>query len=200
MNKIKLVALFAPAGAGKDTVLKSFCDIVNFDPWHVPSFEDLGKVHKIVSCTTRPPREKEINGIDYFFLTPQEFYDRVADYRMLEATSFRDWFYGTSIEQIQEDAINIGVFNIAGINCLLEDSRFDILPIYISASNKTRLLRQLQREENPNCDEIIRRYETDKKDFNDIEFDYKILDNNSRALGETSYDLYKMIKEYYGQK
>ena len=43
---------------------------------------------------------------------------------------------------------------------------------YVTAKDKTRLLRQLNREENPNVDEIIRRYKTDKEDFCDLDFHY----------------------------
>ena len=50
-----------------------------------------------------------------------------------------------------------------------------------------RLLRQLNREENPNCDEIVRRFSADKKDFNDnrinsINPDYKLLNNGDKSI------------------
>ena len=50
--------------------------------------------------------------------------------------------------------------------------------IYIVASDKERLIRQLDREENPNIEEIIRRYQTDSIDFLELEeYDYTILPN-----------------------
>ena len=56
----------------------------------------------------------------------------------------------------------------------------DVIVFRINCSDKTRLLRQLNREENPNVDEIIRRYKTDKEDFYDLEFSYKEVKNENK--------------------
>ena len=56
-----------------------------------------------------------------------------------------------------------------------------VYPYIVSATPKTRLLRQLKREDNPNVDEIIRRYETDKKDFEFIPFPYYTLPNENKT-------------------
>lgn len=69
------------------------------------------------------------------------------------------------------------MFNPEGIEALLGDSRLEVLPIYVTASDKTRLLRSLNREEEPNCHEICRRFFTDDKDFASFDFDYSMIDN-----------------------
>lgn len=169
MNKIKIIALFGKSGAGKNTIQKIM-------------LEQNNNYHKIISCTTRPPRDYEKDGVDYYFINEKEFADKVINGSMLEATVFRNWFYGTPIESLNPDKTNIGVFNINGIETLLDDSRLDVHPIYVQASDKTRLLRSLNREENPNCAEICRRYATDEEDFRDIAFDYKIFNNDTNCL------------------
>lgn len=163
-NKYKVLALFGKSGAGKDTIQK----------WLTTNYNMNG----IVSCTTRPPRDYERNGIHYHFLSNEEFAQKVLNMSMLEATVFNDWCYGTPIESLKEDKINVGVFNIQGIECLLQDNRLDILPIFIDCSDKKRLLRNIKREKVPNCLEICRRFITDEKDFSDINFDYITFDNN----------------------
>lgn len=85
MNKIKVIALFGKSGAGKDTIQKRI----------VSSYPD--EVCGIVSCTTRPKRDYEIDGIDYHFITNEAFAKHVLDGTMIEATDFRGWFYGTPI-------------------------------------------------------------------------------------------------------
>ena len=50
-------------------------------------------------------------------------------------------------------------------------------------------MRQLTREENPNVDEIIRRYDADKKDFKELYFQYFIVDNETEKDLETSADI-----------
>ena len=59
-NKYQVVALVGKAGAGKDTVQKVTCEK------HPLMF------HKIISCTTRPMREKEMQGVDYNFISLEE--------------------------------------------------------------------------------------------------------------------------------
>ena len=97
---------------------------------------------------------------------------------MLEATCFNDWFYGTSYEALRTDTINIGVFNPAGIEALMSHKDVEVTVFYIYASDKIRLLRQLNRENNPNVSEIIRRFKADEKDFSDLNFEYQIIENN----------------------
>lgn len=136
--------------------------------------------NEIVSCTTRPPREGELDTVNYFFLTQDEFLDRMYDGRMLEVTNFRGWSYGTSIDGLKEDTINVGVFNPAGIDKItsLEDI-VDPYVILVTCDDKTRLLRQLNREEHPDVQEIIRRFGTDEEDFQDVikDFSPRIVEN-----------------------
>lgn len=169
MNKYKLIALFGESGAGKDTIQQ----------WMVSY---LPNTKGIVSYTTRPKRDYEVEGKDYHFLTNEEFAVKVLDGTMLEATSFNDWFYGTAIDELDIEKINIGVFNINGIECLLEDSRIDIIPVYVAVSDKTRLIRALNREANPNCEEICRRFQADKKDFSLLDFNFHIIKNEGASI------------------
>ena len=160
-KKIKILALFGKSASGKDSIQK----------WIVSNYPQL--TNKIVSCTTRPPRSGEQDGVDYFFLSDEEFAKKVLDGSMLEATSFREWFYGTALDQLNPDKINVGVFNITGVECILDDSRLDVVPVWIHASDKTRLRRSLDREDNPDCKEICRRFLADEKDFDEMDdFDY----------------------------
>lgn len=157
MKKYRVIALFGKAGAGKDTIQQ----------WIVSHYD----VHGIVSCTTRPPRDYEENGKDYHFLSIEDFTKKVLNGSMLEATDFRGWFYGTPLDSLDINNLNIGVFNIAGIDALLEDSRLEVFPVIVYAPDKTRLIRQLNREESPDCEEICRRFQTDNSDFLQIDFE-----------------------------
>ena len=158
MKKYKIIALVGEAGSGKDSMLHYIQKISH------------GLLHEIISYTTRPKRENEVDGINYNFVHPIEFLDMVSNDKMLEFTKFNDWFYGTAIQSLSIDKINIGVFNPAGIYALNKRDDIDLQIYHIKTSPKQRLLRQLNREENPNVDEIIRRWETDKKDFSTTPF------------------------------
>lgn len=163
-KKINVVAICGEAGSGKDRLLQ---EIVRKTDWH-----------EIISCTTRPPREKEMDGVNYHFLTNEQFAVKVVNGEMLEATIFNDWCYGTDISALVDDKINIGIFNPEGIENLMLSSKINLKVFYIFASPKERLLRQLNREKNPNVDEIIRRFNADKKDFSFLDFPHISLSNN----------------------
>ena len=173
-NKKKIIAFFGPSAAGKDTLAHKLYEMC----------PDTS--HWIVSHTTRPPRDYEIDGKDYHFVTVEQFTQMILNYEMMEATSYRDWFYGTAYDSLSDDKINIGVFNLEGIKCIIEDNSLDVLPVYVQASDKTRLQRSLQREENPDCDEICRRFMADKKEFQFIEFEHYVLSNEEGDNVETA--------------
>ena len=150
----KIIALIGEAGAGKDTLMREYVKQHDF--------------HEIISCTTRPPREGEKNGVNYFYYSEKDFLEKVNKNEMLEYTSFRDWFYGTSYDSVVKDKINIGVFNPDGILSLLNRNDIDLQVVRITARDKTRLLRQINRKSARDGEEISRRYKTDKEDIKKI--------------------------------
>ena len=167
-SKYQVLALIGKSGAGKDTILKSTCHShpLIFNP--------------IVSCTTRPIRDLEVPGEDYHFISEIEFTDKVLRGEMLEATEFRGWFYGTPVNSLAHDKINIGIFSPAAVEALIDDPRLHVVVVEISCSDKLRLTRSLMREVNPDCREICRRYFADEEDFAkmDVEPDFVIESTN----------------------
>ena len=186
----KIVALMGEAGSGKDRTLKEVLKAA-------PHFNE------IVSCTTRPPRFGEQHGVNYYFYTLKEFEEKVNNNDMLEHTVFNNWCYGTSIESLKEDSVNVGVFNPAGVRSLLARDDCDVLVFRICANDKTRLLRQLNREANPDVREVVRRFQADYDDFDNIEFrtiplpnDYKddLMWNTREILNQTQRKFFPRTK------
>ena len=161
----KIIALCGEAGAGKDTALQAI-------------LKQNSEFNEIISHTSRPPREGEEEGINYFYHTDEEFEELINSNQMLEYTVFREWYYGTSSSTLDEEKWNIGVFNPAGIKTLSELPNVKLLIVKIQASDGTRLIRQLTRESNPDVQEIVRRYKTDKEDFENFECDILIPNEN----------------------
>lgn len=172
----KIIALIGEAGSGKDTIMQGILK-------RCPT-----QFHEIISCTTRPIREGEKNGVNYHFLTPNDFMDKVTNNEMLEYTIFNNWLYGTSYDSLQPDTINIGVFNPAGIRSLYQLDDIDLTVYRIICFDKTRMLRQLNREEHPNVDEIVRRYKTDQEDFSTLNFCYTEIKNENEEDMESAIE------------
>ena len=162
----KVIALIGKSGSGKNSILSTAV-------YNHPS------LHTIISCTTRPPREGEKDGVNYYFLTEKKFKENIKNDQMLEYTVFNDWMYGTTYSSLDPNLVNIGVFNPAGVESLLKKDDIDLTVLYVQTTDKMRLMRQLCREKNPNVKEIIRRFSTDDVDFADLKFDYIPLENTT---------------------
>ena len=90
-NKGKLVIFSAPSGSGKSTIVN----------WLMQEHPEL-KLYFSISCTSRAPRGTEQNGVEYFFVTPEEFRQRIDHGDFLEYEEvYQDRFYGTLKEQIE---------------------------------------------------------------------------------------------------
>lgn len=186
MNKYKVIALFGPAGSGKDYILSHLFQTI------------YGKtqLNKIVTSTTRPPRPYEADGIHYHFInTASEFMNGENLKKWIEFSCFNNWWYGTSIDALTKDKINVGVFSPNSIKQLLENDEIDCTPILIWCPDKIRLLRQLKREDSPNCNEICRRFLADSKDFLNLPFSYKVLENFTDEIQPIVTDLIHIIRE-----
>lgn len=189
----KIITISGKAGAGKDTILQEILKISRAN-------STGPQLHEIISCTTRPPREGEVDGKNYYFLTHEEFAQKVSDDRMLEATIFNNWCYGTCIDHLREDIVNIGVYNPTGVDSLMDDYEVEVYTILIQASDKVRLIRQLNREVDPNVKEILRRYEADEEDFDDYtlkDIGFKCVVNNDIEgyLPELAQEIIEVISK-----
>lgn len=183
-KKIKVVIFFGESCSGKDTALK----------W---TLDNIPNTKRMVSCTTREPREGEQDGVDYYFISNLEFARKVVNFSIVEATSWCGEFYGTPIETFEEDKINVGVLDIAGIEAMKSDDRLEVLPIYVAASPRTRLLRSLNRETNVDCEKICKRFLEDLEKFAEIDFEHETFVNDDSISGPTDFqEIAKIISTF----
>ncbi len=180
-----IVAIAGPSCVGKDTLQrKLFIELCkqNF------------KVNNIISTTTRPPRVNETEN-DYHFISIQDW-DK-CDF--FEETTFRGWYYGTQKKDVLNDldAVNLGVFNLAGIKSLwnLSDEYY-ILPVYLIVNWKERLRRSIKREHKITL-EMLRRLYVDYKDFKKNETILFKKQNCLVYLGTGNFD--KIVQDIMGQ-
>ena len=174
----KMIVFMGKAGAGKDSLMQQVLKLL-------AEKNIISEVHEIVSCTSRPIRENEAHGVNYYYYHPDDFAMKIINDEMLEFTNFNNWWYGTSYDSIRSDGIvNIGVFNPSGVRQLLDRPDCDVTVYWVTTSDKQRLYRQLSREESPDVKEIIRRFNADEEDFADIDFDY------TEVVNETFDDFY----------
>lgn len=93
-NMGKLIIFSAPSGTGKSTIIN----------WLMAEHKELRLAFSI-SCTSRQPRGTEKDGVEYFFLSPEEFRQRIANGEFLEYEEvYANRFYGTLKSQVERQA------------------------------------------------------------------------------------------------
>lgn len=95
MNKGKLIIFSAPSGSGKSTIVQ----------WLMQEHPEL-KLYFSISCTSRAPRGTEQNGVEYFFISPEEFREKIAHDDFVEYEEvYTDRFYGTLKSQVEKQLL-----------------------------------------------------------------------------------------------
>ncbi len=88
-----IVVISGPSGVGKGTVIEK---MLKLDP----------KLTRVVTCTTRKPRQGEMDGKDYFFLTSEKFFEKVRNKELVEFAFVHGNYYGTPKEEIENGIRN----------------------------------------------------------------------------------------------
>ena len=134
----KLIIVSAPSGSGKSTIVQ----------WLMQEHPEL-RLYFSVSCTSRPPRGTEQDGVEYFFLTPEEFRARVDRDEFLEYEEvYENRFYGTLKQQVErqrEEGQNV-VFDVdvkGGIN-IKKHYGDEALSLFIQPPSVEELRRRLE--------------------------------------------------------
>ena len=140
----QLIVLSGPSGVGKSTVIAEL-------------FAQRSNIYFSVSYTTRQPRVGEQDGVNYNFVSREEFERMIADDELLEYAEYVDNYYGTSMKLIQEklDAgidvlLDIEVQGAAKVRARCPDALF----IFIIPPSFEELSRRLHRR-NTDSEEVI---------------------------------------------
>ncbi len=161
----RIYYLLGKSATGKDTLYK---EILKRRP----------KLRTVTMYTTRPIREGETDGVEYFFTGREELERQLASGKVIESRTYQTiagpWTYYT---------VDDGQFDVADDeSCLMIGTLesyekmcayFEVgkmVPVYIEVPDGIRLLRAVKREENqkkPNYREVCRRYLADEKDFSE---------------------------------
>ncbi len=159
--------IIGKSGSGKDTIFKKL-------------FKDGLKLNKIVTYTTRPMRTGEKDGVEYNFISEDE-YSKIDKDRIIEERSYNVitdkehcvWRYLTLKDNIDidnKDYICIGTIESVRKMQSLYGSK--IKPIYVDVDNNVRIERAVSREEKnskPNYRELVRRFLADEVDYSTSE-------------------------------
>ena len=177
MKKGKLIVVSGPSGVGKDTVVSEY---LKLHPEDVLS----------VSMTSRPKRDYEVEGVNYYFKTKEGFVEEINKGNLLEYAIYNDNYYGTPKSEVLkrlEDGINvILVIEIQGARNIKNMLKDDALLIFVLPPSIEELRERLINRGTESIEQINNRLEIAEKEIRENTFyDYKIIND----------DLEKAVKE-----
>ena len=185
----KIFLLMGKSTSGKDTIYK-----------YLIQDEELG-LKKIVPYTTRPMRDGEKDGAEYYFKNEQEYQQLKDAEKIIEErtyhTKYGEWRYFTvddgQIDLAKGDYLVIGTLESY---CSFRDyfGQEIVAPVLINVDTRIRLHRALDREdkqENPKYDEMCRRFLADEEDFSED----KISEAGVTRRFNNNYDVQSCISE-----
>lgn len=120
---------------------------------------------KIVSYTTRPPRENEIDGFDYNFIDKSQFKRLKLQGFFAETAEYNGWFYGTAKKDCTND--KVAVLTPHGMRQLNRMPEINVIAFYLNIPRRDRLIKILQRGDD--IEEATRRSLSDVGQFDGIE-------------------------------
>ena len=189
-NRGKLIIVSAPSGSGKSTIIN----------WLMQEHPELNLSFSI-SCTSRAPRGTEQNGVEYFFLTPEEFRERIARKEFLEYEEvYEDRFYGTLKSQVkhQRDAGQNIVFDVdvkGGCN-IKKHYGSEALSLFIQPPSIEELRRRLESRGTDAPEVIEQRLERAAYELTFAEqFDRVIVNDNLQVAEQETYAIVKDFLE-----
>jgi len=152
----RLVVISGPSGAGKSTVVR---ELMQSCP--LP-------LHLSISATTRQPRKGEEEGVDYFFLTPEQFAGRRAAGEFLECKEYAGNWYGTLQSQVTaglaEGKWVLLEIDVEGTMAVLEKHP-EALTIFVHSGSVEELERRLRARKTESEQALARRLETAKREL-----------------------------------
>jgi guanylate kinase len=168
-KKGAIIAISAPSGTGKTTILRRI-------------LSDFPEIVFSVSATTRKRRKNEVEGVDYFFISEEEFKKKIQNNEFVEWELFYDYYYGTFRDFI-ENCINNGksVILEVDVHGAVEIKRIypDAILIYIAPPSLEELRIRLKKRQTENEEDLKKRIERAKMELSHKDkFDYFIVNND----------------------
>lgn len=178
----KLAVITGPSGVGKGTIVKSL-------------LKRHSELFLSISATTRQPRQGEIHGKDYYFLSVDEFQQMIKHSELLEFAEYAGNYYGTPKTPVIEQ-INAGKTVILEIEVLGARQVYQNFPsasrIFILPPSLAELENRLRGRGNDSEEAIIKRLTKAREELSACnEFDYQVVnDDLEKAISEVENILY----------
>jgi guanylate kinase len=181
-----LIVISGPSGAGKGTVLKEV-------------FLHDRNLHYSVSATTREPRDGEIDGINYFFKTKEQFENMVENNQLLEWTKYCKNYYGTpknAVDELLDEGKDV-VLEIEVDGAMqVKNQRPDCILVFIMPPSIEVLIDRLVGRDTETDEEIKRRIQKAAKEIEQVaKYNYVIVNDKVKQAANELLSVIKCERE-----
>jgi guanylate kinase len=182
-----IIAVSSPSGGGKTTIVKKI-------------LERFPEIIFSISATTRPKRENEVEELEYFFITEEEFKKKIRNSEFVEWEKFYDYYYGTFKKYI-DDNINEGKPVLLEIDVKGALSIKKIYPgahlLFIMPPSYDELVKRLKNRKTESEEDFKKRIRRAKMELSQKDkFDYIIVNENlNKAISESLILIYNILNK-----
>jgi guanylate kinase len=170
LQKGAILIISGPSGCGKSSLLKKF-------------YENFSNYYFSISTTTREPRVGEVDGVDYFFVTKEEFENDIENDYFLEYAQVHNNYYGTSLKPItkalSENKLVIFDIDVQGHDLVRKKLNGITTSVFITTPSLKELENRLYKRATDSEDIIQNRLKNAKIEIHSLDvYDYLILNDD----------------------
>jgi guanylate kinase len=190
INDGEFVAIIGASGSGKSTIVN----------WLMQEHPELN-LYFSISCTSRAPRGTEQNGVEYFFISPEEFKEKIARGEFLEYEEvYEDRFYGTLKEQVESQRMNgenvVFDVDVKGGCSIKQYYGDEALSLFIQPPSIDELKRRLMNRGTDSLEDIEKRLSKASYELTFAEKFDKILINDDLEIAKAK--ALEIVSEFLG--
>ena len=170
----QIIVISAPSGSGKSTIIKRLLENDSKTRW------------LSVSATSRSPRQGEKDGINYYFLSKEDFEEKIKEGYFLEYTNYAENYYGTPKQYIKEKIdqgidviLEIEIEGAKNIKKLIPEAIF----IFIIPPSLKDLVKRLKKRGTETNDKILKRFHETYKEINEVtKYNYVVINDEVETV------------------
>lgn len=179
--KGQILLISGPSGSGKSTLINRL-------------MKEEKDIYFSISCTTREIRQGEKDGVDYYFLSVDEFKKGIENGEFLEWALVHKNYYGTSLKPVlkafKENKIVIFDIDVQGFDIARSKFKDEITSVFITTKSSTELRTRLEKRGTNTQDDIERRLNNAVGEMSHIkDYDFLLINDDL----EQTYDKFKSI-------
>ncbi|RXJ98726.1 guanylate kinase [Arcobacter sp. CECT 8986] len=182
-----ILLISGPSGCGKSTLLKEV-------------YKNINEYYFSISTTTRAPREGEQHGVDYFFVSKEEFEKDIKDGNFLEYANVHENYYGTSLKPVkkalEEGKLVIFDIDVQGHDLVKKTELASyVTSVFITTPTLTELENRLNSRATDSKDVIEKRVSNAKIEINSIDkYDYFLINDDLQEASKKLVSIANITK------